>query len=214
MVFKRRNPRPWHVALSETVYPRGGWWRAVMYVVHRLRRLPDPPHRIGRGVAAGVFISFTPLFGFHLIGATLIAWAIRGNIVAAILATFVGNPVTYPVFAYASVLLGHWLMGTHTGLGMAEIVDTFKLASIEFWDNIKAIFTPAHTRWGGMKSFFDALFLPDLIGSIPLGIIAAVGSHYLTLPLVDAYKKRRSRKLRERVERLRGGDDTPPDGLG
>lgn len=211
MVFKRRNPRPWHVALGETVYPRGGWWRALLYVVHRLRRLPDPPHRIGRGVAAGVFISFSPLFGFHLIGASLIAWAIRGNIVAALLATFVGNPVTYPIFAYAAVLLGHWILGIHTGLGMAEIIDTFKLASVEFWDNIKAIFTTAPTQWGGMKSFFNTLFLPDLIGSIPLGLIAGIAAHYLTLPLVDAYKKRRTRKLRERVEKLRGGAGGGPE---
>ena len=203
MIFKRRDPRPLLLAVTEAIYPRRGWWRAVMYVVLRLRRLPDPPHRIGRGVAAGVFISFSPLFGFHLIGAWLIALAIRGNVIAALLATFFGNPVTYPIFAYFSVWLGHWMLGMHTSLGMAEIVDTFKVASVEFWDNIKAIFTAAPTGWAGMRSFFHTLFLPYLLGSLPTGLAAAVASHYMTLPLVDAYKKRRTKKLRERVEKLR-----------
>lgn len=203
MVFRRRDRRPILTVLTEMVFPRGGWLRATRYVIWRLWRLPDPPHRIGRGVAAGIFISFTPLFGFHLIGAWLIAWAIRGNVVAALLATFVGNPLTYPIFAYGSVWLGHWLMGMNTGLGMIEIVDTFKGASIEFWDNVKAIFTAAPTQWHEMGSFFRTLFLPDLLGSIPLGILAGIAGHYMTLPVVDAYQKRRSKKLRERVEKLR-----------
>jgi len=202
-MFRRRDRRPTLTVLTETVFPRGGWLRATQYVLLRLWRLPDPPHRIGRGVAAGIFISFTPLFGFHLIGAWLIALAIRGNVIAALLATFAGNPLTYPICAYFSVWLGQWLLGVHTGLGMTEIVDTFKGATVEFWDNIRAIFTSAPTRWHEMGSFFRTLFLPDLVGSIPLGILAGMISHYLTLPVVDAYKKRRSKKLRERVEKLR-----------
>ena len=67
MVFKRRNPRTWLRTVAEVFYPRGGWRRAVSYVIHRLRRLPDPPHKIARGVAAGVFVCFTPFFGFHFV---------------------------------------------------------------------------------------------------------------------------------------------------
>ena len=203
MVFRRRDPRTWRAALTEVVFPRGGWSRATQYVFHRVRRLPDPPHRIGRGVAAGVFISFTPLFGLHLVGAAVLAWAIRGNIVAALLATFFGNPVTYPIFAYFSVWLGHWMLGIHSDLGITAIIDTFSGATDEFWGNIKAIFTTEPTRWTEMAGFFRTLFLPDLIGSIPLGLLAGVLSHYLTLPVVEAYKRRRGKKLRERVESLR-----------
>ena len=65
MVFKRRTPKTFGRAFIETFYPRGGWGRAVRYVVHRLRRLPDPAYKISRGIAAGVFTSFTPFFGFH-----------------------------------------------------------------------------------------------------------------------------------------------------
>ncbi len=122
MVFKRRTPRGWVQTFIEFFYPRGGWYRAAQYVIHRVRRLPDAPHRIGRGVFAGVFISFTPLFGFHFIGAALIALAIRGNVLAALLATFIGNPLTTPIIAYTSVELGQFILGGHGSLRFEEIL--------------------------------------------------------------------------------------------
>ena len=47
-------------------YPDGGWQRAGSYVWHRLRRLPDRPERIAKGIAAGVMVSFLPIFGVSL----------------------------------------------------------------------------------------------------------------------------------------------------
>ncbi|WP_330448804.1 DUF2062 domain-containing protein [Paracoccus marcusii] len=48
-------------------------------------------------------VNFTPLFGFHFLSAAAVAWIIRGNVLAALLATFVGNPVTLPFIALMSV---------------------------------------------------------------------------------------------------------------
>ena len=64
-MFKRRKPRSYSQLATEMIYPRGGWRRASQYVMHRIRRLPDQPQRIARGFAAGIIVSFTPLFGFH-----------------------------------------------------------------------------------------------------------------------------------------------------
>jgi hypothetical protein len=66
-VFKRRTPRSYVQIVGEAFYPRGGWTRAAWYVAHRLRRLPDPAHRISRGIFAGVFVSFTPFYGLHFL---------------------------------------------------------------------------------------------------------------------------------------------------
>ena len=107
MVFKRRTPRTWLQVIAEGFWPRGGWNRAVYYVVHRLRRLPDPPHRIARGIAAGVFVCFTPFFGFHFFLATLLAIIMQGNIFAALMATFVGNPLTFPFWIWIANRVGH-----------------------------------------------------------------------------------------------------------
>ena len=75
-MFKRRTPKSYLRMLADWVYPKGGWGRAISYVLHRLRRLPDPPHRIARGVAAGVFVCYTPFFGLHFFLAAFLAAAL------------------------------------------------------------------------------------------------------------------------------------------
>lgn len=189
--------------LTDAFWPRIGWRRALAYVIHRLGRLPDAPHRVGRGVAAGVFISFTPFFGFHFIGAALIAWALRGSILAALFGTFFGNPMTTPIIAILSVSFGRWILGVHGETGFQAIIGAFSHASIEIWENIHAIFTPEPAQWPELGHFFQTIFLPYLVGGILPGLLAAVICHYLTLPVVAAYQKRRAKKMRESAERLR-----------
>ncbi|MEZ5885903.1 MAG: DUF2062 domain-containing protein [Paracoccaceae bacterium] len=201
MVFRRRDRRPFTTVLTELVYPRGGWWRAVQYMGLRLRRLPDPPHRIARGVFAGVFISFTPLFGLHFFGAGIIAWAIRGNILAALIATFFGNPVTLPFIAYGAVELGHWMLRDPSGFGFEEILQSFSGVWTSLYHNARALFTPDIADWAGLRHFFDEIFLPYLIGGLIPGAVAGMICYYATLPGVAAYQKLRDRQRRERIER-------------
>ena len=140
-MFKRRKPRSYSQLATQMIYPRGGWRRASQYVMHRIRRLPDQPQRIARGFAAGIFVSFTPLFGFHFMTAALVAWAIRGNIVAALLGTFVGNPLTFPFIAVLSVSLGRWILGVEGKLLPHRIFEEFARASRELWNNLLAPFS-------------------------------------------------------------------------
>lgn len=203
MVFKRRTPKGWAETFAEMFYPRGGWRRAATYVIHRVRRLPDAPHRIGRGVFAGVFTSFTPFFGLHFLIAAGIAWAIRGNILAALLATFIGNPVTTPLIAYGSVELGHFLLGSNSGMSFEEMIDAFGGATHEIGRNAIALFTPDRPHWDDFALFMDTIFVPYMTGGLVLGTAAGAAGHYLTLPVVSAYKARRARKLGERTAKLR-----------
>lgn len=206
MVFKRRNPKTWRQLAQESVWPRGGWSRAAQYVKHRLTRLPDEPHRIARGVFAGVFISFTPLFGFHFMGAALVAWILRGNILAALLATFIGNPITTPLIAISSVEIGHWMLGIEEKLTVLSIFDAFTGAGAEIWANILAIFTSDPTRWSNLAHFFKIIFLPFLVGGILPGIAVGMIFYYLTIPVIRAYQKIRALKAEaRRVRRRRRG---------
>lgn len=188
---------------AEAVWPRGGWRRAGQYVLHRLRRLPDPPHRIGRGVAAGIFVSFTPLFGIHFLGAVALAWAIGGNIFAALLATFIGNPLTTPFIAVLSVSLGRWMLGAEGQIGPQTIVSEIALATGELGNNVLAIAGSRPAEWQHLRVFFDDIFLPYLVGGILPGLIAATIGHYLTLPVVRAYQKRREEKAAARLAKAR-----------
>ncbi len=204
MVFKRRNPRTYLRILAEAFWPRGGWTRAFHYVKHRVRRLPDTPDRIARGVAAGVFISFTPLYGLHFIGSALIAKAIRGNILAALLGTFFGNPLTFPFIAFTSMKLGHLMLGTQFDESQhATLFGKFVGAGEDLKHNFFAIFTEATTRWGQLYDFFNEIFLPFLVGGLIPGLVVAVISYYLSEPLIAAYQKHRRKKLKERFEKLK-----------
>lgn len=201
MVFKRRDRRPIGRMLVEFLYPKGGWARAITYVKHRMRRLPDQPHRIARGIFAGVFVNFPPLFGVQMASAALIAWAIRGNIIAALLSTFLSNPITTPFIALMSVELGQWMLGIDMPLDARQLGGAILDAGHEIWDNVVAIFTSEPTQWHRLERFFHVIFLPYAVGSIIPGIIVSVISYYLSLPVIHAYQRRRDKKRRERLEK-------------
>lgn len=204
MVFKRRTKRSYARIVAESFYPRGGWTRAFHYVKHRVRRLPDSPQKIARGVFAGVFVSFTPLFGLHFISAMLIAKILRGNMLASLLATFFGNPLTFPIIGLTSMKLGHLILGTQFDEStQARLLNNFVEAGRDLKRNFKAIFTESEAHWGGLAQFYDQVFLPYLVGGIAPGIIAGLICYYVSEPVIAAYQKRRRKKLKERFEKLK-----------
>jgi len=217
MVFKRRVPQGWGDWLREQFWPKRGFKRAFTYMWHRLRRLPDPPHRIARGVFAGTFVNFPPIFGFQMIGAAGLAWAMRGNILAALLLTFLSNPITTPLIALVSLRLGHWMLGTPEPLSMTMVFGGFSHAGQDLWHNFLSIFGPEDAHWAGLYQFWHSLYLPYLVGSIIPGILCSAGLAWATVPVLNTYqtlqRKRhalRRLKLRQRAETVAlKGDDEP-----
>jgi len=203
VVFKRRNQRTWPQYLGDLVYPKGGWSRAASYVWYRLRRLPDPPHKIARGIAAGVFVCFSPFFGFHFFLAAILAFVMQGNILAALLATFFGNPLTFPFIATVCIELGSWMLGHQGSVPLPELFAAFSQASLELWRNFTAIFTPEVTHWNRLADFFWRVFFPYMVGGVLPGTVAGVAAYMLTLPAVTVYQKRRIKRLQARVEKRR-----------
>lgn len=210
MVFKRRDRRPIWKIVADFVYPRGGWARAFEYVKHRVRRLPDTPERISRGIWAGVFTSFTPFFGLHLLVAVIIARLMRGNILASLMATFFGNPLTYLPIAVASLSTGHFLQGTRPeGSLESSLGAKFGGAWQDLWHNFLAMFTPARADWHGLAVFYDEVFYPYMIGGIVPGVFTATIAYYLAVPLIGAYQNRRRRALRAKLDQLKKPNRQP-----
>ncbi len=201
MVFKRRTPKSWLLTARELVYPTGGFARAIRYVTLRMRRLPDQPHRIARGVFAGSLIGFLPLPGVQFVFAWAFARLIRGNVLAALLATFNSNPVTTPFFAVGAIALGHWMLGVETPLTGKAILAAFEQAGSDLWRNFAAMFTDARTDWTGLAAFWDTVYLPYFIGALGPGLVLSLVFYYLTIPIVAAYQKARAAKAQERTEK-------------
>lgn len=202
-MFKRSKPRTYGQLASEFLYPPGGFRRSTTYLWYRLRRLPDQPHRIARGMAAGVFLSFTPLHGFHFIVAALVSLAIRGNVLAAFVGTFAGNPLTTPFIALGAVGLGRTILGMPGDMSPQVIFREFAHATAETWHNIMSAVGPGPTSWSGLSEFWHEIFLPYAAGGAVLGGIAAVATYYLTIPLVRRYHRRKSQAMAARIAKVR-----------
>jgi uncharacterized protein len=110
----------------------------------------------------------------------LLAWIIGGSIVASILGTFFGNPLTYPFLWYASYEVGNVLLG---GKATKKTIDL------------------SH---GVFQSSFDHLWpilKPMSLGCVPVGLALATACYFLVRPMVDAYQHRRRRELHLRQRR-------------
>ncbi len=204
MVFKRRDKRSFFQMLGEFFYPRGGWTRAARYVQHRVRRLPGTPETIARGIWCGVFTTFTPFYGLHFVVAAVLARILNGNLLAALLATFFGNPLTYVPIGVISLKTGHFLLGTefeageHKGLGRK-----FADAGGDLWHNFFAVFTDEVADWHGLRIFYDEVFYPYMIGGILPGILAATVAYYLSTPVIRAYQKSRAARFQKKIMQVR-----------
>jgi len=111
MLFRRRRPLRFHQKLNHFMWPRGGWSRAIRYYVKRLLRLSDSPHSIAAGFASGVALAMTPFIGFHYLLCFVVAFLVRGNVLAAVLGTSVGNPLTFPLIWVSTYEIGSLILG-------------------------------------------------------------------------------------------------------
>ena len=153
--------------------------------LNRLHRLAEQPHDISLGVAFGVFISFTPLIGFHLILATLLCIMFGGPKVASWIGTVVGNPATFPFFYWADHRIGSWLM-EHVGMATTQ-VDT-------------RLFNPENLSFQTLLQDFSHYLLPISLGSIILGPLVAAIFYYFTYSFVDLTRRRRNQRMSEARE--------------
>lgn len=215
MVFKRRDKRSFGKVVREFFWPRGGWRRAALYIKHRLHRLPDPPHRIARGILAGVFTTFTPLFGMHFVIAAFLAFIIRGNIIAALLATFFGNPLTYVPIAAVSLKTGYWMFGLSTDSSVHDhgtLLEKFSAAAGDLTHNLLTIVWGGEMDWSRLAVFYDEVFLPYLVGGIIPGLITGMICYYISVPLIQAYQNRRRGVIRDKLVALKKKAKLAPDG--
>ena len=191
MVFKRKKKQTTLGFLKSLFFPEGGWRRAIEYLSHRIKRLPDSPHRIALGLSFGVFASFSPLFGFHFVLGALLAYVFKANIFASILGTFFLNPITFPFIVAISFKTGIFILDQFFNFkNERNSADTWILDS-----EIKGL--------GVFEKFivevyFDK-FIPYAIGGIICGIITGFVIYVLSKSLIDSYQKRKRKRKSNKI---------------
>ena len=205
-MFKRRDRRSIVSILMRFFWPKGGWTRAFHYVNYRLRRLPDSSQKISRGIWAGLFTTFTPFYGLHFLTAAIVARLLKGNILAALLATFFGNPLTYVPIGVISLQTGHFFLGTDyipSGEGGKSILEKFLDAGADLKQNIFALVKGLKTDWSRLENIYQEVFFPYMIGGIIPGLIMASLGYYLSEPIIRAYQNRRKGFLLKKLRALK-----------
>lgn len=162
MMFSRRYPAKLSQRMRDLVWPRTGLQRAWRYLWHRLKRLQQNPHSVALGFAIGVFVSFTPFFGLHLLLCVGFSFLLRVSILASLIGQVIGNPLTLPFIWLTSYKLGNVLLHRDGAAGAG--VDGFMPAFFSF-ETMGHFMVPALT--GGV-----------LLGAI-FGSLAYGGIYYL-----------------------------------
>jgi len=136
--------------------------------LRRLVRLNNTPREISLGVAIGVFIAITPLYGFHTIMVIIAAILVRrANKIAILAGTNISIPPTFPFITWTGYEIGRLILrGDYPDLNWAY----FKQFSIK-----------------RIQEFYYPLF----IGSLILGLILAVVFYFITLSVILGWKRRR-----------------------
>lgn len=168
-MFRRRIPRNFSQRLRELLWPSMGLRRLGLYYRHRIRRLPGTPRSIAAGLAAGVAISFTPFIGFHLALGGLIAWTLRGSLIAMVIGTVIaGNPWTFPFIWIATYRLGRVMLG-RLKPPVNGVPDGLDLSTL-------------------MNKPVE-LLLPMTLGALPFAVFFGLMSFYICRHLVSEYRK-------------------------
>jgi len=168
-------------SVREFFWPRMGWMRASRYYVYKVGRLTATPHAIAVGFACGAFASFTPFMGFHLLLCMGLAYLLRGHIIASVIGTIVGNPLTFPMiwlvtYNFGKQILGGSLLVSHTQPSFESSRNMFELLTGSFDQAWPVIATMS-------------------IGGLALGIPAAIICYVVVRVGVAGFQRRRRKEL-------------------
>ena len=179
-MFRRRVTPSFLRRVAGFLWPSLGWNRLFNYLMHRLGRMAGSPHRIAVGLACGAAMSFTPLVGAHILGALLLAAILRGNLVASVIGTAIGNPWTFPLIWTTIYHLGHWMLS-----GATPVPDN-GVDFITFFAGLTGALLMLDMA--GFTSAVLPVFAPMLVGSLPIAVVVWLGCYWLSRRLIRQYQ--------------------------
>lgn len=135
----------------------------------QLLHLDEPPHRTARAFATGVFITFSPPYGLHMLMVLFCAWAFRMNLLALGAGAFLNTPWTLVPTLGFSLWIGCLLLG----IPFPTSLD---------WSD---------TSPSGILMQVMPYLWPFMLGSLLLSMVAAAAAYPIALSVITRLKARR-----------------------
>ena len=157
--------------------------KRLAYYWRRILRVRATPHEVALGCAAGVFAACTPFLGFQMALAGALAFLLRVSIPAALIGTFVGNPLSWPAIWSASYIAGVWVLGHDRAYAAEHFAQSANALGATLMAG-----TPKEL--GTAVVNLSPIVEPMVVGGLLVGLIAAVFSYYPTRRAVRVFQKR------------------------
>lgn len=183
MLFRRRRPDDLWDRVRTALWPRRSFARSMQYFAKRVLRLTATPHAVAAGVAAGVFASFLPFVGFHFVIALAVAFVLRGNLIAALIGTGAGNPLTFPLIWPGTLALGRLVLHGR----QADDLPAFDVGRLLSGLDLTQLWEP--------------FVKPMTVGGTLLGIVFGLAFYALAWWAVTFFRAQRRRMLASRARR-------------
>ncbi len=166
--------------------------RGLKEIFKTLFSFQAPPRIKARAFAVGVFVAFTPTYGLHTLTVLLFSWLFRLPFAIVLVGSLVNNPWTFfPIYG-SSYVVGRWLLSFfpsyYSPIPFHVLAHQLKGFSWKEW------FTRA-------PALLLKEGLPFVVGSLALGVVAAVVSYFLVLWLLTIKGEREIQEGREKDER-------------
>ncbi len=146
-----------------------------------LMDIPGQENDVATGFAIGIFISFSPWIGLHIIIIFILTKLFRKSFGAGVLASLVFNPLTAPFLWTIEYRTGKVILNAFTDYSAPGLKLSFTDFSV-LWDN------------------FVQAFYPILVGGTVLGVPAAIAAFLLVQRSLRLYRKRVYGKVSERLK--------------
>lgn len=179
-----KRDKPLKDRVRDAIWPRMGLRRYAAYLKNKVLRLSASPYAIAVGVASGAAVSCFPFIGLHFILGFVLAYLLRGNMIAAAIGTAWGNPITFPFLFSAAYQLGSFLTG-------------FLWPAAEVTEESTEIISQG--VFGGSLETILPTIATMCVGATPISLVIFGSFYWITFTLVSRFQARRSERLLRRA---------------
>jgi len=164
--------------------------------VRKILGLGDPPHSIALATAVGMFVAFTPTYGFQIILSATAAVLLRCNKVATVLPVFLTNPVTAPPLLFLQYLLGRAILGGGSEQDLEKAKQLARVLNDIALTDLRATLGAAA---GAVRDLGWGIFGPTVLGAMISAVVVGLVTYPITYRSVVWFRRKRE----ERAERRR-----------